>query len=157
VRGIVIQACGASSPLARRAMAANVAKARSSGNGPCGALPRSAGGAGAWRSIIVDPMLAGSYEVKLAVATTGDQTVRLAAVVEASQGGTDGVIGETEAILQPAGTPSTITIPWTSDGVRTFRVSIEAHVDSGSATMLVSAISAPRICRCWPAHPVTTR
>jgi hypothetical protein len=111
------------------------------------AIDVSAGGAGAWRSIIVDPMPAGSYELKLAVAATGDQPVRLAAVVEASQGGADGVIGKTEAILQPAGTPSIVTIPWTSDGVRAFRVSIEARVDSGSAAMLVSAISARRI---WP-------
>ena len=108
----------------------------------------SGGGAGAWRSIVVDPMPAGSYELKLAVAAMGEQPVRLAAVVEASQGGTDGgVIGKTEAILQGAETPVTMAIPWTSDGVRAFRVSIEARVDSGSARMLVSAISPRRI---WP-------
>ncbi len=57
------------------------------------------------------------------------------------------MIGKTEAILQGAETPVTMAIPWTSDGVRAFRVSIEARVDSGSARMLVSAISPRRI---WP-------
>jgi hypothetical protein len=118
------------------------------------AIDVSAGGAGGWRSIIVDPMPAGSYELKLVVAVSGDRPVRLAAALKASQGPADGFIGQTEAILEPTETPSTVTIPWTSDGVRPFRVSIEARVDSGSATMVVSAISARRI---WPMLPGSPR
>jgi hypothetical protein len=109
------------------------------------AIGVAAGGAGAWRSIIVDAIPAGSYELKLVVAATGDRPVQLGAAVETSQGGA--VLGKTEAILQPTGTPGTVTIPWTSDGARAFRVSIEARADSGSTKMLVSAISARRI---WP-------
>jgi membrane-associated phospholipid phosphatase len=110
------------------------------------AMDISAGGAGAWRSIVVDAVPAGSYQLKLVVAATGDRPLRLAAAIEASQGG-GAVLGKTETILQPAGTPDTITIPWQSDGAHAFRVSIEAHADSGSAKLLVSSVSARRI---WP-------
>jgi hypothetical protein len=107
------------------------------------AMDLSAGGAGAWRSTIVDALPAGSYELKLMVAATGDQPVRLAAAVEA----TKGLLGKSEGILQPTGTPGIVTIPWTSDGLAAFRVSIEAHIDSGSANVSVSFISAERIWR----------
>jgi hypothetical protein len=105
----------------------------------------SAGGAGAWRSIVVDALPAGSYELKLAIAATGDRPIPLTIAVEALQGGA--VLGKKETILQPTGIPGIVTIPWTSDGARSFRVSIEAWADSGSAKMLVSSINAWRI---WP-------
>ena len=97
------------------------------------------GGAGVWRSIVVDAMPAGAYELKLKAKVTGDPSGsrsrsterKVASRGDHSRDGSDGVV----------------TIPWTSDGVRSFRVSIEARADGGGARLLVSAIKALRV---WP-------
>ena len=40
-----------------------------------------------------------------------------------------------------------VTVPWKSDGLQSFRVSIEARSKTGSGQVLISAINATRI---WP-------
>jgi PAP2 superfamily len=104
-------------------------------------------GAGVWRSVVVDAMPAGAYELKLRVTATGDQTVSLKASVEAGEQSNSVVLGATEAIVPTAGPASIMTVPWTSDGVQSFRVLIEAHTDNGSGRVLVSDMNATRI---WP-------
>jgi hypothetical protein len=111
------------------------------------AIDLPSGGAGVWRSIVVDAMPAGAYELKLRVTATGDQAVWLKASVEAGGQSKSVVLGATEAIVPTAGSASIMTVPWTSDGVQSFRVSIEAHADNGSGQVLVSAANATRI---WP-------
>ena len=43
------------------------------------------GGAGVWRSIVVDAMPAGAYELKLKAKVTGDQPIRLKVAIEPSE------------------------------------------------------------------------
>jgi membrane-associated phospholipid phosphatase len=102
----------------------------------------AAGGAGAWRSIVVDAVPAGTHEMTLVVAATGDGPIHLAAVVEASNG--RALLGRSEAILPPNGSPNTITVRWTSDGSSAFRVSVETRVDDGRGKMVVSSIAERR-------------
>jgi hypothetical protein len=105
-------------------------------------------GAGVWRSIVVDAMPAGAYELKLKAKATGDEPVRLKVAIEPSEPPeTAARRAGTEAIIPATGSDSVVTIPWTSDGARSLRVSIEAHADDGGARLLVSAVKATRV---WP-------
>jgi hypothetical protein len=105
-------------------------------------------GAGVWRSILVDAMPAGAYELKLKVRATGDEPVRLkVAIISTQTPKTAALLAAAEAIIPATGSDSVVTIPWTSDGTRSFRVSIEARADEGGARLLVSAIKATRT---WP-------
>jgi len=103
-------------------------------------------GAGAWRSIVVDPMPAGAYALKLTVKATGDQPVRLKVAIEPSER-SQAPLAATEAAIPATGAASVLTIPWSSDGAQSFRVSIEASADNGAAQLLVSAVKATRV---WP-------
>ena len=105
------------------------------------------GGVGVWRSIVVDAMPAGAYELKLKAKVTGDQPIRLKVAIEPSGRSQADPLAATEAIVPATGSDGVVTIPWTSDGVQSFRVSIEARADDGSARLLVSAIKATRV---WP-------
>jgi membrane-associated phospholipid phosphatase len=109
------------------------------------AIDVSAGGAGAWHSIVVDAVPAGHHELELLAGARGDQPVQLAVIVDAADGGTR--LGKAVAILSPDGAPATVTLRWTGDGVTAFRVSIEARVETGTASMVVSSASERRI---WP-------
>jgi membrane-associated phospholipid phosphatase len=51
------------------------------------AIDVSAGGAGAWRSIVVDAVAAGRHELEVLAGARGDQPVRLAVTVDAADGG----------------------------------------------------------------------
>ena len=105
-------------------------------------------GAGVWRSAVVDTMPAGAYELKFKAKATGDQPVRLRVAIEPSERPqTAAPLAATEATIPATGADSVVAIPWTSDGVASFRVSIEARVDDGGARLLVSAIKAARV---WP-------
>ena len=105
-------------------------------------------GAGVWRSIAVDAMPAGAYELKLKAKATGDQPVRLRVAIEPSERSQAAApLAATEATIPATGADSVMTIPWTSDGAESFRVSIEARADDGGARLLVSAIKATRV---WP-------
>jgi membrane-associated phospholipid phosphatase len=105
-------------------------------------------GAGAWRSIALDAMPGGAYQLKLKVKATGDEPIRLKVAIEPSDGSQAATpLALTEAIIPPTGSDRVVTIPWTSDGAQSFKVSIEACVDNGSAQLLVSTIDAKRV---WP-------
>jgi hypothetical protein len=105
------------------------------------------GGGGGWRSAAVDAMPAGAYELKLKAEATGDQLVRLKVAIEPSEKFEADSLAATQAIVPASSSDGVVTIPWTSDGVRSFRVSIEAHADGGGGGLLISAISASRV---WP-------
>jgi hypothetical protein len=105
------------------------------------------GGVGVWRSIVVDAMPAGAYELKLKTAVTGDQPIRLTVAIEPSEKSQADPVPTTEAVVPATGSDGVVTIPWTSDGVRSFEVSIKARADGGRARLLVSAIKATRV---WP-------
>ena len=92
-------------------------------------------------------MPAGAYELRIKTAVTGDQPIRLKVDIEPSERQQADPLIATEAIVPAAGSDGTVTIPWTSDGLRTFRVSIEARADGGCARLLVSTIKATRV---WP-------
>ena len=106
-------------------------------------------GAGVWRSIVVDAMPAGAYELKLAAKATGDQPIRLKVAIEPSERSqATAPLAAAEAIIPATGSDGVVTIPWASDGAQSFRVSIEARAaDGGAARLLVSAIKATRV---WP-------
>ncbi len=106
------------------------------------------GGVGVWRSIVVDAMPAGAYELILKTNVTGDQPIRLTVAIEPSEKSLDDPVAVTEAVVPVTGSDGVVTIPWTSDGVRSFKVSIKAHADGGGARLIISAISASRV---WPA------
>jgi hypothetical protein len=102
------------------------------------------GGAGAWRSIAFDAMPAGACELKLKTTATGDQPIRLKIAVERAKPQADPLTA-TEAIIPATSSDGVVTIPWTSDGVRPFRVSIEARTDGGGVRLVVSAIKTTRV------------
>jgi membrane-associated phospholipid phosphatase len=112
------------------------------------AIDVSAGGVGVWRSIVLDSMAAGNYSLQVAVAGTGGTPVHMTAMVESAQGG--GVFGKLEAVVEPAETSRTVTLPWTSDGEHAFRISIAARGDGANTKLLVSSMSERRI---WPTLP----
>ena len=104
----------------------------------------TSGGVGTWQSIAADPMPAGAYQLKMSVAVKGSQPIRLRAWVEGS-GSNNALLGEGETVISPSDTASHFTIPWTSDGVQSFRVSIEASSDTANGQLLVSDMSATRV------------
>jgi hypothetical protein len=110
------------------------------------AIDLPVGGAAMWRSIAVDATAAGEYKLNLKAKATGDQPVRLKTAIELSERSQADPIAAKETIIPATGFDDTVTIPWTSDGIRSFRVSIEARADSGGR-LLVSAI---KITRVWP-------
>jgi membrane-associated phospholipid phosphatase len=109
------------------------------------AIDITAGGAGAWRSIVVDAVPAGRHELKVVSSAKGDQSVRLAVILEAEDGRTR--LGGSETVLPPDGTPCTTTLQWTADGATAFRVSIQASIERGSANVAVASVGERRI---WP-------
>jgi hypothetical protein len=92
-------------------------------------------------------MPAGAYELKLKVAVTGDRPIRLKVAIEPSEGSHSDPLAATEVSVPATGSSSVVTVPWTSDGARSFKVSVAAHADTGRARLLVSAIDAGRV---WP-------
>ncbi len=103
-------------------------------------------GAGVWRSIVADAIPAGAYELKLKAKATGDAPIRLKVAIEPGER-SQAPLAAAEAAIPATGSDSVVTIPWTSDGAQSFRVSIEARADDGGARLLVSAIKATRV---WP-------
>jgi hypothetical protein len=110
------------------------------------AIDLPAAGAGVWRSMAVDAMPAGAYELKLNAKASGDQPVQLKVAIEPSERSHPDPLAAKETIIPAVGFDNVVTIPWTSDGIRSFRVSIEARADSGGR-LLVSAIKTTRV---WP-------
>ena len=104
-------------------------------------------GAGAWRSVVVDPMPAGAYALELKAKAIGDQPVRLKVAIEPDERPQAAPLAATEATIPATGSDGVVTVPFTSDGTRSFRVSIEASVDDGASRLVVSAVNATRV---WP-------
>lgn len=100
---------------------------------------------GIWRSIAVDPVPAGTYELKLAVKVMGDGPVHVRVAVETPDIREE-LLGTASAVA-PAGTVTTLDVPWTSDGVRSLRFSVEAQAGHGTADVLISALHSMRT---WP-------
>jgi membrane-associated phospholipid phosphatase len=115
------------------------------GSGLAVDLPR--GGVAAWRSAVVDPMPAGTYELRLHATVTGDRPIRLKVAIEPSERSQVAALSATETMIPLTDSDGSVTIPWTSDGIRAFRMSLEVRADSGSARVLVSGIKAIRV---WP-------
>jgi hypothetical protein len=67
--------------------------------------------AGTWRSIALDPMPAGDYELRLTVEVSGDQPISLRVAIEA--GGAPGAapLAASESVVPPTGSTATVTLP----------------------------------------------
>jgi hypothetical protein len=111
------------------------------------AIDLPAGGAAAWRSVVVDPIPVGKYELRLRIAASGSEAIQLKASVQSSEESKSVPLGATDAVVSAGSSARVVTVPWTSDGLHSFRVSIEARSDTGSGQVLISAINAARI---WP-------
>ena len=114
------------------------------------------GGVGVWRSIVVDAMPAGAYELKLKTAVTGDQPIRLTVAIEPSEKSQADPVAATEAVVPATGSDGVVTIPWASDGVGSFKVSIKARADAVGPGCS-SQLSKLRACGLrWLDRPATT-
>jgi hypothetical protein len=111
------------------------------------AIDLAPGAAGIWRSIVLDPVPVGAYELKLKAGVTGDSPVRLRVTIEASDTPGAETIAASESVVPPTVLKEIVTLPWTSDGVRPFAVSVKAGPNTTSAGVLISAIN---IARVWP-------
>jgi hypothetical protein len=100
---------------------------------------------GTWRSIAVDPVPEGSYELKLAVKVTGDAPVHVKVAVETPDAREE-LLGTASAVAPP-GRVTVLDVPWTSDGVRSLRFSVEAQAGHANAGVLISALHNMRT---WP-------
>jgi hypothetical protein len=128
---------------------------QSEGSGAGAKFPRSAGlaidlaagDAGIWRSIALDPVPAGDYELRFTVDVSGNHPVSFRVAVETS--GVAGVapLAVSESVVPPTVSRATVTLPWTSDGAQSFTVSVKAGTDTASARVLISAIDLVRV---WP-------
>lgn len=107
-------------------------------------LPR--GGAAVWQSTVVDAMPAGTYELKIKTRVTGDQPIRLKVALESSERSRCDFLSATAAALPATRAGGIVTIPWASDGIRSFRVCLGVRAAS-NARLLVSDIKAKRV---WP-------
>jgi len=102
------------------------------------------GASGTWESIVLDPLPAGSYQIKLKVAVSGDQPVRLAVAVRPT-GAQIMQANDTTMVLSETGSSQLLAVPWTTDGSQPFRVSISASTNDGHAKLVISAMNAIRI------------
>jgi hypothetical protein len=101
---------------------------------------------GSWQSVVLDPMPAGKYELKLGLSVAGDAPIRLRTAIEpGDRGGTPFAAGE--ATFPATGAGAAMRVPWTSDGARPFWVTIAACSGDGGARVAISAIDLTRI---WP-------
>jgi hypothetical protein len=98
-------------------------------------------------------MPAGAYELRLRFAATGNQAIQLRVSVEAGEESRSVLLGATDKVVSAAGAASIVTVPWTSNGLQSFRVSIAARANAGSGQVLISAINATRIWRVVAGSP----
>jgi hypothetical protein len=96
---------------------------------------------------VADPMPAGAYALELTAKAIADQPVRLKVAIESGERPEPASLGATEATIPPTGSDGVVTVPFTSDGTQSFRVSIEASADDGASRLIVSAVKATRV---WP-------
>jgi hypothetical protein len=111
------------------------------------AMDLAQGAAGTWRSIVLDPMPAGAYELRVKVGVSGDAPIRLRMAIETDNGPEATPLAASESIVSTLGPNGIVMLPWTSDGVRPFAVSVEAGPNVASARVLISAVDLVRV---WP-------
>jgi hypothetical protein len=111
------------------------------------AIDLAPSGAGTWRSIALDPVPAGDYELRLTIDVGGDQPVTLGMAIESSRAPRAAPLAVGESVVPATGSKATVALPWTSDGLQSFAVSVTAGADRGSARVLISAIDLVRV---WP-------
>jgi hypothetical protein len=116
------------------------------------AMDLAPGATGAWRSAALDPMPVGAYDLRLKIAASSDGPVRLKAAIVGSQAQGAAPVAESESLVPPNG--ATVTLHWSSDGSRSFAVSVTAGPDAASAHIVVSAIELVRV---WPIVPGSPR
>lgn len=75
----------------------------------------------------------------------GNAPVRVRAAVETPDTREE-LLGTASAVA-PAGTVTMLDVPWTSDGVRLFRFSVEAQAGHGDADVLIGGLHSMRT---WP-------
>jgi hypothetical protein len=109
------------------------------------AIDLTPGAAGTWRSIALDPMPAGAYQLTVRVAATGDEPVRLKVAIEPSEGAGAEPVATTEAVIPATGSISVVMLRWRSDGTESFRVSLATRADRGSERLVVSGLDAVRV------------
>jgi hypothetical protein len=112
------------------------------------------GAAGIWRSIVLDPLPVGAYELKLKAGVTIDAPVHLRVAIEATDTPGAEPLAASESVVSPTVPNEIVTLPWTSDGVQPFAVSVKAGPNTTSAGVLISAI---HIARVWPITPGSPR
>jgi hypothetical protein len=101
---------------------------------------------GTWQSILLDPMPAGNYELRLKVAVLGDGPARLDIAVRPT-GAPAGRITRGTILLPATESSRIVSVPWTTDGAQPFKISINVRAEGGYARARVSAMGASRI---WP-------
>ncbi len=69
------------------------------------------GGVGVWRSIVVDAMPAGAYELKLKTTVTGHQPIRLMVAIEPSEKSQADPLTVNETIIPATGSDGIVTVP----------------------------------------------
>lgn len=112
------------------------------------------GAVGMWKSMVVDAMPAGTYELKLKASAVGEAPVQLAVAITPNGEKETGAIATGTALVPATGSSRVLTIPWASDGGRPFTIAITARGEGGSARLIISAITVRRI---WPVVAGTRR
>lgn len=111
------------------------------------AIDLAPSGAGTWRSIALDPVPAGDYELRLTIDVGGDQPVTLGVAIESSRAPRAAPLAVGESVVPATGSKATVALSWTSDGAQSITVSVKAGTDTASARVLISAIDLVRV---WP-------
>ena len=109
------------------------------------AIDLTPGAAGTWRSIALDAMPAGAYQLAVSVAASGDEPVGLKVTIEPGEGAGAGPVATTEAVIPATGSISVVMLRWRSDGIGSFRVSLTARADRGSERLVVSGLDTVRV------------
>jgi hypothetical protein len=110
------------------------------------AIDLTPGASGTWQSIMLDPLPAGNYELRLKAEVSGDGPAMLDIAVKPT-GAQAAPIADRAMLVPPTGSSRIVTVPWTAEGTRPFKVSISARAEGGGARVLVSARGASRV---WP-------
>ena len=103
------------------------------------------GATGGWRSVALDPMPVGAYELRLNVDVSGDRPISLRVAIETSDAPSAVPLAARQLVVWPADRHAVVTLPWTSDGAQSFAFSVTAGVDSGSARLRIDAIDLVRV------------
>jgi hypothetical protein len=105
------------------------------------------GATGGWRSIALDPMPIGAFELRVTVEVSGDGPIRLGLAIEPSDAPGAAPLSACDVVLPQADRNAVVTLPWTSDGARSFKFAVTAGADTGSVRLRVGAIDLVRV---WP-------